>query len=275
MAKIVGFKEIALNKLKFSKGQMRTLNPGVEIEELAESIRVQGLLQPIVVALTDTKGVYEILLGQRRYYAFKMLKKDKIICGVVDKKVSLEEAKAISITENLMKRDPDSPDYRDGCIWLYKRYLSVEAVAKKTGISATKVRKYVAYDRLPKILKDAVDKREVQEKDAVDATDSVLRDQKDWEKKAYDIAKEFKSMNPQQKTITSRIMKENPKQTMETAKKIAKSQETFKIIIIVGAKMKTALDAFALAKGTTLTGAVYNLVEEGLSSTGLTEDENN
>ena len=49
-ARIKEIKEIELSKLRIGKGQVRTKDVGKEIDELAESIRVLGLLEPIVVA---------------------------------------------------------------------------------------------------------------------------------------------------------------------------------------------------------------------------------
>lgn len=49
MAKIVDFRDIPLDNLTIGQSNARTQDPGKDIEQLAESIRVQGQLQPILV----------------------------------------------------------------------------------------------------------------------------------------------------------------------------------------------------------------------------------
>ena len=64
MPKITGYRELPLDDLVIGKGQVRTLEPGKNIEELANSIRVQGLLQPIVVCKSkEEPEKWEILTG--------------------------------------------------------------------------------------------------------------------------------------------------------------------------------------------------------------------
>ena len=73
MAKIAEYRDISLDDLVIGKGQVRTENPGKEIEDLAMSIESQGLLQPIVVCAARETGKWEILTGQRRFLAHKYL----------------------------------------------------------------------------------------------------------------------------------------------------------------------------------------------------------
>jgi len=71
-------RDIPLEDLIIDKAQVRTTNVGAEIDELAESIRVMGLLEPIVVSPAEEDGKYEILTGQRRFLAHKKLKRPTI-----------------------------------------------------------------------------------------------------------------------------------------------------------------------------------------------------
>ena len=63
MADLKQVHELKLDDLTLSKGQVRT-KVGEGIDELAESIRVLGLLEPIVVTPSSKAGKYEILTGQ-------------------------------------------------------------------------------------------------------------------------------------------------------------------------------------------------------------------
>lgn len=137
-------REIALSDLIIGKGQVRVKDVGKEIEELAASIKVMGLLEPIVVCPSHEKGKFEILTGQRRFLAHKQLKKKTIMATVLEGNLSDEDAKAISLTENLIRRDLSLKELIDACTSLYKKYGSIKAVSEETGISAGLVNQYDA-----------------------------------------------------------------------------------------------------------------------------------
>lgn len=122
MAKVIEYQEIPLDDLTIGKGQVRTGEPGKDIDELVESIRVQGLLQPIVVCKSDEQGKWEILTGQRRFLAFKLLKQKSIPAAILDEVVDERHAKAISITENLIRRNLSGTELIEGITFLYNRY---------------------------------------------------------------------------------------------------------------------------------------------------------
>jgi len=184
LAKVKQLKEIPLDKLVIGKGQVRTSDVGKEIDELAESIKTMGLLEPIVVCAGEMSGTYEILTGQRRFLAHKLLKKNTIMAAVLEKSVDASTAKAISITENLVRRDPNQTDLIDACTMLFKKYGSAKAVAQKTGLPYGKVCQYVKYDRLIPDLQKLVDKKVVDLKTALRAQDAAsVTGKTNWRKR--------------------------------------------------------------------------------------------
>ena len=72
------------------------------LEELAESIMAQGIIQPIVVRKVSA-SMYEIIAGERRWRAAQIAKLDKVPCIV--KQVADEAAIAISLIENIQRED--------------------------------------------------------------------------------------------------------------------------------------------------------------------------
>src|ERR1051326_8014398 len=119
--------ELPLDQLDIGTAQVRTdLNSG--IDDLATSIRKQGLLQPIVVA-KSTKGRYEIVAGQRRFLAHQKLGFKTIRAIVLDTAPADDDTKvALSLTENLVRRDNSQKELIDACTKLFKRYGSVKMV---------------------------------------------------------------------------------------------------------------------------------------------------
>src|SRR5438132_8086387 len=161
MAKTKELKEIQLSDLEIGKGQVRTREVGKEIDELADSIRKIGLLEPIVVCESETPGKYEIITGQRRFLAHQELKKKTILAMVIDKRVDEKTAKIISLTENLLRRDLNQRDLVDVCTYLYRKYGTIQAVVEETGLPYSKVNQYVKFDQLIPQLKEMVQKAEV------------------------------------------------------------------------------------------------------------------
>ncbi|GAA2205038.1 hypothetical protein GCM10009850_006710 [Nonomuraea monospora] len=174
MAKILEVREIEIASLVMSEGQARVRKIEADIDELATSIRIHGLLEPILVCSSDNGGgAFEVLAGQRRVLAHQRLGREKIMAAIVDEPVDGENAKAISLTENIIRRDLDAKDIIDACSWLYKRYGSARAVAKETGIPYAQVLKHLKYDRLTPELQSKVDSGEVSLNIALKAQDAV------------------------------------------------------------------------------------------------------
>jgi ParB/RepB/Spo0J family partition protein len=130
-----------------------------DLDELVDSIRIHGLLEPIVVTPSG-ETTYEVVSGQRRYLAFQKLGKGTILAVVLS---SIDEltARVLSLTENLIRKDVDAKDLVDVCTSLFKKYGTALAVSQETGIPYAKVRKYVKYERLIPQLRELFDKGEI------------------------------------------------------------------------------------------------------------------
>ena len=74
------------------------------LHELAESIKHQGLLQPIVLRTqNDTDGYYELIAGERRWRAAQLAGLEKI--PAILKRVDENTAAAIALVENIQRED--------------------------------------------------------------------------------------------------------------------------------------------------------------------------
>ncbi|MBR9728883.1 ParB/RepB/Spo0J family partition protein [Shewanella intestini] len=93
---------LATDLLQPGKYQPRKDMSPEALEELAESIRSQGIIQPIVVRMvSDDK--YEIIAGERRWRASQLAGLDNVPCLV--KQVADEAAVAIALIENIQRED--------------------------------------------------------------------------------------------------------------------------------------------------------------------------
>lgn len=152
-------RELSIDQLTPSSQQARKRDIEKGLDELVESIRVQGLLEPIIVT-TVAGDRYEIIAGQRRWLAMKKLGMPTIRAIIVD---DLDEvtAQAISVSENLVRRDLSGKDLVDVCTRLYRRCGSIKSVSEQLGLPYGKVRNYVRFDRLRQGLKDLVESGDV------------------------------------------------------------------------------------------------------------------
>lgn len=269
MATMKEIREVPMSKLELARGQVRQRSVGKEIDELADSIERVGLLQPIVVCPTDNGEGYEILLGQRRFLACQELGKSKIRAAILDEKVSQTEAKILSVTENLVRRDLDTKDKIDVCSELYKKYGSIEAVKDETGLPRRKIRQYVKYPRLMDELKDLVDTHEVSVDTALRAQDAAEVSGDVDPDEAVELAKEMEPMSGAQKRKIVEDREKNPDSDVDDVIEHAKTGgKITQVNVTLTANVHQSLKDFAHDADSSMNDAAASLIEEGLIERG-------
>ena len=273
MAKIVNYRDIPLDALVIGKGQVRTQNPGAGVEDLAKSIKVLGLLQPILVCPTNKSGKWEILTGQRRFLAHKILGKEVISAAVLDERVKESEAKAISITENLLRRKLSGPDLKNGIIYLYNHYGTMKDVVEATGLSHAQVRDNVKYPRLLPELRTMVDDGVIDINVAVKAQDSATGDDGQPNLKiAVEMAKGMQPMTGVQRKKAIKARKSDPDKSVSDVIEDAKTgSRVTQITVTVTQDTHTAIQKFAREEEATQDEATVMLIEESLIDRGMLE----
>ncbi|MEI8029400.1 MAG: ParB/RepB/Spo0J family partition protein [Comamonadaceae bacterium] len=117
--------------------QPRTRMDEGALYELAESIKVQGILQPILVRrLQDGEnlGKFEIIAGERRFRAAKLAGLDSV--PVLVREVSNEDAAAMALIENIQREDLNPLEEAQGLQRLVKEFgLTHEEAAQAVGRS--------------------------------------------------------------------------------------------------------------------------------------------
>jgi ParB family chromosome partitioning protein len=94
---------ISISNLVANKFQPRTYFDKEKIEELAQSIRQNGLIQPIIVRPHSEEGVYEIIAGERRCMAAQNAGLHEV--PVVVLKINDVQALELAIVENIQRED--------------------------------------------------------------------------------------------------------------------------------------------------------------------------
>ena len=270
MVKATKIQEIPLDNLVIGQGQVRVQNVGAEIDELAESIRVMGLLEPIVVCPAREVGKFEILTGQRRFLAHKQLQKSHIAAVVLDERVDADTAKAISVTENMVRRDLSQKELIDACTALYRKYGSIAHVAETTGLPANKVSHYVKYDRLIPELKQLIDGEGVPLKVALRAQDAASVSGAPNATEAVELARQMAGMSGVQQKKVVAVRTDDPSKTVvDVIEEARTGSKVTQVIVTLSATHHKALQTFARSEQTNQDEAAATLIEEGLAEKGF------
>ena len=145
--------ELETNQLQSNPLQPRGVITPDSLTDLVESIREQGILEPIVVA--NTPAGYQIIAGERRWRAAKILGLHKV--PVVVKDTTPQGMLEMSIVENVQREDLNPIERA----LAYKRLidefgLGTNEVAKRVGKSAPTVSNTIRLLSLPDAIKDAL-----------------------------------------------------------------------------------------------------------------------
>ncbi len=271
MAKIVEYRDVPLDDLTIGKAQARTSPSMADVDELASSIEKLGLLQPIVVCESVEAGRWEILTGQRRFLAHKRLGRESIPAALLDERVPEAQAKAISITENLIRRNLSGKELVDGVTHLYNHYGSQKAVVEATGLPAGDVRSYVKYPRLKPELKELVDDGAVDVKVALKAQDtSVGPDGQPIVADAVKLARAMGDMSGVQQKKLTKVREQVPEGSVDELIERAKSADKVtQINATVTMDVHAALRRVAVDEGMNQDETAAMLIEEALMERGV------
>ena len=147
--------EIPLTQIVNNPNQPRRKFPLVELEELAQSIRNKGIIQPIILRAKDASS-FEIIAGERRWRAAKMaglIKVKSIVYNVPEK-----EVREIALIENIQRKDlnpiEEAATYHS---LLEEKYLTHEELARKVGKNRSTITNLLRLLALPQeIIEDII-----------------------------------------------------------------------------------------------------------------------
>jgi ParB family chromosome partitioning protein len=151
-----GVRDIAVDQIDPSPYQTRRTVSSEALDELAESIRHTGVLQPIVVRYIFDTARYQLIAGERRWRASQ--KAGKTAIPAVVKQCSNEAALVMTIVENLQREDLNPMEQARGFERLAREFaLTQEQIAESTGKPRPSITNYLRLLRLPAPAQDAVE----------------------------------------------------------------------------------------------------------------------
>jgi ParB family chromosome partitioning protein len=141
--------DLAIELIDANPRQTRSwTNSEIEaLDELRESIKVQGVLQPITVR-PGKDGRYYLITGERRMRASEMAGKATI--PAIVRVVSEQQAAEMTVIENLQRRDLNCVDLARAYIMLSRDFgLTQEQIGDRVGIARETVSNYMRLAKLP------------------------------------------------------------------------------------------------------------------------------
>ena len=152
--------DVLLNQIRANQYQPRTSFDQKKLEELAESIKKHGVIQPVLVR-KDGKN-YELVAGERRFRAAKLAKLKKI--PVVVSNISDVQSLEIAILENIQREDLNPLEVAKGYQRLKNEFgYTQETVAKSVGKPRSSVANSLRLLTLSPKIQDEIDKGVISE----------------------------------------------------------------------------------------------------------------
>lgn len=153
--------DIAVGSIRVNHMQPRTEFSEDELADLAESIRQQGVLQPLLVRHDpDDSGKFQLIAGERRLRASKRVERTTVPCIVLDAKES--QMLEIALIENIQRSNlnpvEEARAYR---LMSEQSYLKQEEIARKVGKSRAAVANSMRLLNLPDLALTALENGDI------------------------------------------------------------------------------------------------------------------
>ena len=145
--KLISIEEIVPNRF-----QPRQIFGEKELNELADSIKEHGIIQPLIVRPLGDK--YEIIAGERRYKAASIAGLYNVPVIVLEKDDN--ESAELAIIENIQRKDLTPIEEAKSYQKLLNRGLTQEEIAKKLGIAQPTVANKLRLLSLPDEVQEAL-----------------------------------------------------------------------------------------------------------------------
>jgi ParB family transcriptional regulator, chromosome partitioning protein len=123
-----------------------------DLRELTESIRVKGVLEPLLVRFVPREECYYIISGERRYHASRAAGLREVPC--IEKMADDAETLEIALIENIQRKDLTPFEEADGLYRLAQQFdYTHEDVAKKIGRARNSVSETLSLLDIPDVLR--------------------------------------------------------------------------------------------------------------------------
>jgi ParB family chromosome partitioning protein len=140
--------DLSLAAIDRNPYQTRTVFDEQTLNELANSITENGVMQPVVVRPAEEAGRYILVLGERRLRASKLAGKETV--PAIVRRVSPQQAAEMTVLENVQREDLNPIEQAEAYRVLSQEFNLTQAqIAQRVGVSRESVANYMRLLRLP------------------------------------------------------------------------------------------------------------------------------
>lgn len=152
-AKREGFLTISIDQIVPNPFQPRKNFTGDDIDELARSVKMNGIIEPLIVRRKE--GLFQLISGERRWRAAQKAGLRNV--PVVVREASDKECLELALVENLQRKDLNPIDEAEGYQSLMEKFeLTQEQVAEKVGKDRATIANKLRLLKLPEKIKESV-----------------------------------------------------------------------------------------------------------------------
>ncbi|MBC7334176.1 MAG: ParB/RepB/Spo0J family partition protein [Actinobacteria bacterium] len=152
-----GIVELPLEKVVPNRNQPRRYFDDESLEELTQSIKEFGVIQPIIVRRLDGEDKYEIIAGERRYRAAQKLGMSKIP-SIINNDINDISSLEMALVENIHRKDLTPIELAHALKQLLEEFnLTHEELSRRVGKSRAAVTNYLRLLALPVEVQKMVD----------------------------------------------------------------------------------------------------------------------
>jgi len=247
---------LPMDQIELAETNVRKTDSKSHLEELKTSIKRFGLIHPIIV-IRPGKDKYKLIVGQRRFIAFKELGRTTIPALIIGSLDPLDQS-VVSFSENINRRDLPYEDTIQICATLFKEYGGsgskverIRRISQELGIPFSTVSKYVTYAIIPPEIRKLVP-QVINRDQAYRLTDAFWPNTK----KMLRIINHFARMTKEERKRVLEIGKKKPEasedEIIEEAFKEPKTveitisfdPETYKLLVTIANKRDTDVQTF-------------------------------
>jgi ParB family transcriptional regulator, chromosome partitioning protein len=145
--------QLAVSDISPNPWQPRRVFNEAKLTELAESIREVGLMQPVVVRRVDVG--YQIIAGERRWRAHKMLGLEMIRAVVID--CTDQDMAVMALVENVSRDDLTDYEISVSIRRSEQEFPDRKRMAEALGMSRAGLYRYFAFENLPEFVRKTLD----------------------------------------------------------------------------------------------------------------------
>ncbi|MEE8808519.1 MAG: ParB/RepB/Spo0J family partition protein [Lactimicrobium sp.] len=156
-------RQIPVDQIVASRYQPRLKFDQEALEELAQSIKEQGLIQPITVRQVEDH--YEIIAGERRFRACQMAGYETVPCYLLTP--SEDQAAQMALVENIQRRDLSAIEEAKSYVQIMRQAsLTQEQMAERVGKSQSAIANKIRLLNLPQEIQEGVLDQKISERHA-------------------------------------------------------------------------------------------------------------